>query len=959
MAENEINVYEENGFQVIDLTQVSLPHFFSDYKGAIIDEGYGPELPLNKVGNDLVIEYNGTFNETYDEYLNSEKYVIKNYFKSGNKSNIKVKVNYCDYSTGNIIEEGKIFDLNEVLKVMISYEDLDKGRKITGTNFNDDIDGTQGNDTIYGNGGNDVIYGLGGNDVIYGGDGDDHIWGDEGNNKLYGGKGNNSFYFNSASANDTIYSNGGEDTIVFEHLTNTDEINFDVKGNDLIIEYSTNKHITINNYLKNPNSHSVKYVKLYDEYSNPQIVPLFDLIASKPGILDGSDGNDTLRGSALADIITGNKGDDKLYGGKGKNTFVFYDGDGNDTIYYEGGEDIIDLRNVENLNVSSSSENAQYKTEAEKQGNDLIIKYTSNFDETTEEEKYDKIRLSNYFKNGEKSDIKVILRNDEAGNPIYTDLKDFVAVDIAFDDAEKGKNITGTFLNDYIDGTDFNDTIHGGKGNDDIYGGLGNDKLYGDYGNNVFEFDVSEFWEDDVTFKGDGKDTIYSGKGNDSIRLVTYLPTGNFDGWGTPETRPLTVDDIKLSAKGNSLVLHYNDEDSIELADYFKVKDGHSVKEIELYTKDGLDTQKYTIDELLDINRNKIEGIEDKKNTLNGSALNDIITGGKLSDTIKGGLGNDIIYGNAGDDKLYGEDGNNKLVFKTYDGNDTVYMGKGSDSLLFAENALDSLKYEKSGNHLIVKYGEGDSVTINNYFSSKYKSVDTISEISDYDDTKLIISHISLEKDIIIGKNKSTLFADCYVGNDYNNLIVANNNKKLNYVEAGAGDDVIYCQAKQVIAKGESGDDTYVVSSLKNSTGIYDTDGEDIIQIADKSSNVNLIFNVTRCGDLDEYTGMYILNKSTLSGLIKSRNFDNVTSGVEIDSFFDNNGSFGNSSIFRIETSNGYVGTEEINAVRENVVSWLSDNGYDSALDALNNADKSSVNELVAIYQNIDWQPQA
>lgn len=846
---------------------------------------------------------------------------------------------------------------------------------------------------------------------------------------------------------------------------------------------------------------------------------------NNPNVITGTDNNDTIKGSAFDDIIIGGKGDDKLYGAKGTNTFVFNDGDGNDTIYYQGGTDIIDLRNIENPNFYGEFENGSLKTAATKQGNDLIIKYAINIDEHTGEETCDSIRLANYFKNGQKSDIKFILKNDKSGNPIYTDLKDFVTVGIDFYEAEKGKKITGTFLNDYIDGTEFNDVIHGGAGNDDIYGGWGNDKLYGDSGNNVFAFGVTHFGEENIEFKGDGKDTIYSGKGNDLINFSgAYVQTGDTNEWGEPETREMTINDLRISAKGNSLIINYTDEDSVELANYFKLNGKHSVKEIKVYDKDGFETKKFTIEDLIEMHSNIIEGFENKKNSIKGSNLNDNIHGGRLSDTIKGGKGNDtihggrgndklygefgnnnfyfttgdgndtiysgkgidkiiieddiekddmilttskkdliikysendsitisnylknptlssvktiqidtetyslsdfiaaqglefaqkinnsklnigetieggrlndtligskgndtifggrgndsikggagddIIYGGAGNDKLYGEAGNNKLVFQTHDGNDTVYMGKGSDILMFKENEFDRLKYEKSGNHLVIKYGEDDSVTINNYFSSKYKSVDTIASISDYNNTEKITDKISLKNDIIISKSKYydavefesgySIPADCYEGNNFNNLIVANNNKKLNYVEAGAGDDTIYCQAKKIIAKGGEGNDTYVVSSLKNSTAIYDEGGEDTIKIADKSSNVNIIFNVATDGySLGEYNGLYILNNSNTSSLIKTRNFDKLTGFIEIDDFYESNGKLGKGAIEQIETTNGYVTCDQIDMVREQVTSWLTDNGYSSSMEVLGTADKSTVNELVSIYKQIEWEP--
>ena len=44
----------------------------------------------------------------------------------------------------------------------------------------------------------------------------------------------------------------------------------------------------------------------------------------------------------------------------------------------------------------------------------------------------------------------------------------------------------------------------------------------------------------------------------------------------------------------------------------------------------------------------------------------------------------------------------------------------------------------------------------------------------------------------------------------------------------------------------------------------------------------------------------------------------------------------------------------QIDEVRNNVVSWLSNTNYDSAMEALREGNDKIVNELVAIYENID-----
>jgi Ca2+-binding RTX toxin-like protein len=70
------------------------------------------------------------------------------------------------------------------------------GRKATiaGTEGNDVIHGTSGRDVIWGGGGDDEIYGSLGNDLICGGAGDDLIHGGRGNDELYGETGADRLY---------------------------------------------------------------------------------------------------------------------------------------------------------------------------------------------------------------------------------------------------------------------------------------------------------------------------------------------------------------------------------------------------------------------------------------------------------------------------------------------------------------------------------------------------------------------------------------------------------------------------------------------------------------------------------------------------------------------------------------------------------------------------------------------
>ena len=932
LAPGSIDIeYDSKGnIQLIDLSNCTCLRDFNDGShGGLMDDGYGwgPYLRTDKKGNNLVIEYNGEWKKGEEDWVDAKRLVIPNYFSKPTDIQVKAYVAEFDGEFGpSMSEEPQIFNL---IDIALNCSEFSYSRgNLNGTALADEVDGRYcDEEEIVLN----VINGQGGNDIIIGGISDQ---------KIYGGTGKNLLFFKQGDGNDTIYSTkGAEDTLVFEDLENADNMSFEAKGYNLVINYGENSTITIVDYLRNPSDSSVKYV----QFGHADRVTLAEVLALKPSEIIGDDGANILKGGLLSDKITGGKGDDKLYGGKSVNTFVFNVGDGHDTIYYEGGTDIIDL-----TGISSSSLNLDLGIDGRtvfdgtRQGNDLIIQYTHGTNPDT-------IRLANYFKTGQKSDIQIQFK-DENGEIVKDDIKNLVTMDLVYEDSRRGQSITGTFLEDWIDGSDYADTIRGGDGDDNIYGGKGNDRLYGDAGKNIFEFS-----------KGDGNDIIYSDKNAQDKIILTDV----------------NQNDVVLTRTGNNLVLQYTESDSITIANYYAKNSICSVKSIQFVDGEvNLDTfvenfVNYMGETNLEYaNKNNYSRAINAQNII-GSRLDDSIIGSRYDDTIKGGRGHDIIKGGAGDDiiiggtgndKLYGEAGKNTFKFSVGDGNDIIYMGTGDDTLNIQNANIEDLHYEKSGNHLIVKYGEDDSITVNNYFITKNKSVDEIIATN---------GTVSLDNDIVISKSSEfdtvhietddgviNIPADCYIGNNYNNLVVANNNRKLNFVETDDGDDVIYCQAKQIIAKGGDGDDTYVISSLNNATEIEDEGGgKDILQIADKSSNVNIIFNVKANPDKNiNETSMMILNRANLNRLISTRNIETITGGIDIFDYFSEDGAFGSGAVERIETKDGYVTLSQIDEVKSEVASWLTENNFASSVDVLSDGNKNQINELLAIYQNIDWQ---
>jgi Ca2+-binding RTX toxin-like protein len=83
--------------------------------------------------------------------------------------------------------------------------------------------------------------------------------------------------------------------------------------------------------------------------------------------------------------------------------------------------------------------------------------------------------------------------------------------------------------------------------------------------------------------------------------------------------------------------------------------------------------------------------------TMEGTALTDLVFGQRGDDTIRGLAGNDCVFGGAGADMLFGQDGDDLLVGGS--GNDLLYGGVNNDRLLGASDS-DSLFGESGDDQL-------------------------------------------------------------------------------------------------------------------------------------------------------------------------------------------------------------------------------------------------------------------
>lgn len=103
------------------------------------------------------------------------------------------------------------------------------------------------------------------------------------------------------------------------------------------------------------------------------------------------------------------------------------------------------------------------------------------------------------------------------------------------------------------------------------------------------------------------------------------------------------------------------------------------------------------------------------------------IQGTSGNDTLRGNEGNDYMVGNSGNDTLQGGKGNDTYVFNRGDGIDTIYDEQGNDTIKFKEGIeKQDLTFTYSGNNLSIKYGNNDTITVNNHVNNTAYQIDKI-----------------------------------------------------------------------------------------------------------------------------------------------------------------------------------------------------------------------------------------
>jgi len=727
----------------------------------------------------------------------------------------------------------------------------------TGTAGADDIAGQGGDDNLTGLDGDDRLSGGIGNDLLNGGGGADRLEGGAGNDQLVGGQGGDTYVYSAGDGSDVIDDRGDDapDQLRIQGYT-LDQLRFSRQGNDLVVRFAGNgdRIIVLNGLAPIAATRIENIVVVDDALALSMADVVARLVPDVPTTgqwLVGTDGDDILAGGQGDDYLDGGQGADTLSGGGGNDQFaglsaddavdVLTGGAGRDVYHYlpvsgddpvvadiitdftpGAGGDIIRLATSNpnpfeggNLYLSQDGADALLIRRGLNGPDQVLIRLagvsasaltSANFDGVP-------IAVDNSISINDSDDAHVLsgaeLDDRIFGNGGADTIYGYAGNDRLAGGAD-GDTIDGGFGNDLISGQEGADILIGGQGSDILSGGTGDDRLIGyDDGSTAADRDVFEGGEgDDALFGGLGDDTYYfaRGDGRDTIddlggvdRIV--LAAG------------IVPADVAVVQVGNDIELRIAGQGGrIRLIG--AAADGTTSIEA-LSFADGT-----TWDWSAILTRSLTASAGDDVLRLVGAA--NTLAGGAGNDTLTGGAGDDVLTGGTGSDLLQGGAGNDSYVFARGDGQDRIVDTVGINTLAFAAGIAPSeVRVVRGTTNLVLEIvGTGDRVDL----GTPAQPGMGVARATFADGTEW---------------TEATLIALARAGSDGADVIRGDAGD--NVLAGGAGDDLIFGDAGSDTLdggtgsdrlEGGAGDDRYRFAANGGHDRIFDSAGNDVLELA-------------------------------------------------------------------------------------------------------------------------------
>lgn len=815
---------------------------------------------------------------------------------------------------------------------------------LMGHGGNDRLQGEGGDDTLYGDAGDDVLNGGDDHDVLLGGLGADRLSGGAGADYLAGGVGDDPllrggpgsdvYYFELGFGQDFIDDfarveagsslAAAHDQIQFSPEIEAADLLLTQQDNHLVIQHSAGlDQITLQNWFLGE-SYKVEQLYFAADQTQRHWQYVQDVATAAPPLqgvaVVGSAANDVLMGSEADETLVGEAGDDVFTSQGGHDLFI--GGSGNDTYRFERAGRDLQINDFSGFGTSLAFTDP-YVDQVQfgigisasdvtliRENNDLYLVLDSG----------ERLTIQHWFADPAYR-VEQFMFQDGSQLPNPDQIALWVS-DVSGTD--EGEQLFGFETNDTLRGWAGDDTLAGGDGNDALQGGLGADTLYGDRGDDrllggagsdvLYGYLGADRLEGglgaDLLTGGRGNDILRGGPGDDDLRGGggddTYLfgpghgadtirDAGNH--WNVDErniiefSHGLTASDYRFRRNQDDLLMtHIASHDQVTLSDWFV---STAQRRFEFRFADGS-----TLDSSSDFYAEVSQQLGDEgDNTLQGTALADILYGGdgrdvlfgdaagsgtyglehasadhlyggNGADTLWGEGGDDMLSGDAGDDTLYGGAGSDTYRFTGQFGEDVIYdydqydaaglVGITQDRILFADaTRAEDLQFSLVQKDLVVEVaGTANSITVKNWLVNSEHQIDAIVFSNDEQLTDLA------ERLQGLPNVRGTALADRLVGTELDDRILAEGGDDQlqggagndwlggglgdDTLQGGAGNDALQGGAGNDLLVGGRGSDTYYIGQADGLDTIVEYDRIEALLQTDGHINDTLYFSEGR-----------------------------------------------------------------------------------------------------------------
>lgn len=573
----------------------------------------------------------------------------------------------------------------------------------------------------------------------------------------------------------------------------------------------------------------------------------FSLGANIENLLLQGTGNIDGTGNALANVITGNDGDNVLDGLGGTDTMI--GGLGNDTYAIDEIGDMI----VENAGAGTDTVRSTLSYALGDNLENLVLLGSANIDATGNSDANVIIGNSgdNLIDGGIGSDSMA----GGLGNDTYVvdNAYDIVTEDInggtdtvrSWLGGTLGSNLENLVLlgSGHINGTgnSLANLLTGNSG-DNLLDGLGGaDTMSGGLGNDIYVVDnVGDVVIEDAN---GGIDTVQAALSfvlGANVENLQLLDTGNIDGTGNDLANSITGN------AGNNILDGMGGVDTMAggLGNDIYVVDNAGDILIE-YANGGTDTVRSSISYLLGNNFENIVLLGSENLNAFGNDAANVLTGNSGDNLIDGGLGSDIMMGGVGNDTFIVDTLGDLVIENAGAGMDTVRssvayaLGANVENLLLTGtanldgtgNMLNNTLVGNDGNNLldggagndILDGGFGADILIGGTGDDTFFINDPLDKVIENNNGGVDTVQTSLDQ-YTIAANVENL---TYLGSS---VFTAVGNSLSNIITGGSGDDVIDGKGGSDILRGGLGNDVYVVDSVSDLVFESFGEGADLVR---------------------------------------------------------------------------------------------------------------------------------